>query len=458
MEDFPSWQQGIRKEYAPLRGIQHTDVAIIGGGLTGVTCALMLASQGVSTIVLEAGRLAQGGSWACTGKVTSQLGGIYQTVADTISEEAASVYARLMREAVHGVRSLVEKHQLRCGLEDQDVYVFAETSADLPPLRKLLDLESRLGLSVTAAPDAGGCPFPVEQSTVVRGQLLLSPVPYVLGMAEAAAALGCQIHEESPVREISGGRLTTPGGSVEASVIVLATGSPIGCKKLTTLAMMQQRTCQVAVMQGEPLLHASHLSILSDEMTLRPIHGGALMAWDMGRTGAKEHVGRQTILRRTQKALLPDMRQVDSIIRQDTWSGDGLPLIGALHGQDSHLLIATGYSGWGVANAYLAGRLLTGQIMGRPLPEAPLFRPDRSYHQRLKVIARGGIKTGGAYLAGLARPSAPVCPHMSGKLRYNHEAARWECPCHGSAFATLGETLEGPAMRNASVSAKQRDL
>ena len=129
MEDFPYWQQGIRKEYAPLRGIEHADVAIVGGGLTGITCALMLASQGVSTIVLEAGRLAQGGSWACTGKVTSQLGGIYQTVADTVSEEAASVYARLMRTAVGGVRSLVKKHHLRCGLEDQDVYVFAAISA-----------------------------------------------------------------------------------------------------------------------------------------------------------------------------------------------------------------------------------------------------------------------------------------------------------------------------------------
>ena len=45
-------------------------------------------------------------------------------------------------------------------------------------------LESSLGLTVSLAPDAGGCPFPVEQSAVMEHQWLMHPLPYLLGLAE----------------------------------------------------------------------------------------------------------------------------------------------------------------------------------------------------------------------------------------------------------------------------------
>ena len=62
----------------------------------------------------------------------------------------------------------------------------------------------------------------------------------------------------------------------------------------------------------------------------------------------------------------------------------------------------------------------------------------------------------GAYAGGIPRLGAPVCPHMGGKLRYDPESQRWECPCHGSTFTTLGQNLDGPAMQDAQVSARQR--
>ena len=454
--DFPTWEPAIRRDYPPLRGKRQADVLIVGGGLTGATCAALLTAQGARVVLLEAHRLGMGDSFACTGKVTSQLAGVYTTVAKTVGMDAASAYARLMREAVLGVRTLCDSFQLPCQPREQDIYVFAETEDDLSALQTLSDLEAKLGVPAAPAPDAGGCPFPVELSLRMPNQLTLSPLPYLLGLIEAAEHQGCEVYEYSPVRAIDGRRATTPGGSVEAAWIVLATGSPIGCTALPRLAMMQQRTCAAVVLQGGAPLHASHLSVQPDEMTLRPIPGGALLAWDMGRAGTRQHEARQTVLERTLKALLPEYRVQERILRQDVWSGDGLPLIGSIRPETSHLLMAAGYSGWGVANAYLAARIITGQIMGRPLPEASLFRPDRRYPGHAGVMLREGVNVAGGYLSGLIRPSAPVCTHMSGRLRYNLDAGRWECPCHGSTFTVLGETLAGPAMENAKVSAHQR--
>lgn len=449
MEDFPLWEQGIRQEFPTLRGSVQADVAIVGGGLTGTTCAAMLAAMGGKVVLLEARRLGRGASWNCTGKVTSQLGGVYQTVADKAGMEAAGEYARLMREAVTGVKELCCR--LNVPTQEQSVYIYAETIDDLPALHQLHRLEVKLGLPVSEAPDAGGCPFPVELSLRMQHQLLLAPLPYLLALADFAQANGCTIYEHSPARAIDGRRVLSDRGSVEAASILLATGSPMGCTSLPRLAMMQQRTCQTVVLEGGAPVMNSHLSVQPDELTLRPTSTGAVLAWDLGRTGTKEHAKRQLLLQRTLRALLPDMHVAESYIRQDVWSGDGLPLIGPVRPHQSHILMAAGYSGWGVANSYLAARILTGQLTGRPLAEAHLFRPDRASPKLAE-----GMRIAGAYLSGVPRMGAPTCTHMGGKLRYDPDSQRWECPCHGSTFTALGQTLDGPAMKDAQVSAKQR--
>jgi len=449
MEDFPSWEMGLRREFPAFRGEAKADVAIVGGGLTGVSCAAMLSAMGVKVILLEARRLGRGASWNCTGKVTSQLAGIYNTVADKAGLNAAGDYARLMREAIAGVAELCGR--LGVPVQTDSVHVFAETTDDLPALRKLHQLEARLGLPIAEAADAGGCPFPVELSLALRNQLLLAPLPYLLALADFATEEGCAIYEHTPVRSVEGHRISTDQGTVEASFILLATGSPVGCTSLPRLAMMQQRTCQVVTLEGGAPIMNSHLSVQADELTLRPTHTGALLAWDLGRTGTKEHSPRQQLLQRTLKALLPDMRVTESHIRQDVWSGDGLPLIGPIKPQESHLLMATGYSGWGVLNSYLAAKVLTGHITGHPLPEAALFRPDRPSPKLGE-----GLRIASAYASGIPRLGSPTCTHMGGKLRYDEDSQRWECPCHGSTFTTLGQNLDGPALRDAQVSARQR--
>ncbi|MBP3637842.1 MAG: FAD-dependent oxidoreductase [Clostridia bacterium] len=449
MEDFPLWEQGTRQTYPSLRGALQADVAIVGGGLTGISCAAMLSALGVKTVLLEARQLGRGASWNCTGKVTSQLAGVYQTIADAAGMDAAATYARLMRQSMLDVRELCGK--LQVPVQEHSVYVFAETTDDLPALHRMFDLQKRLGLPVAMAKDAGGCPFPVELALVTEHQLLLPPLIYLHALAAFAAEQGCHIYENSPVRAIDGRQLFTPEGSVEAATILLATGSPVGCMSLPRLCMMQQRTCATVTLEGNPPLLNSYLSVQPDELTLRPTQTGALLAWDMGRTGSGKREQRQRILRRTMGALLPEMHVQESHIRQDVWSGDGLPLIGPIKPQQSYLWMATGYSGWGVLNSHLAARCIAGHVTGHPLPEASLFRPDRPSPKLPE-----GMRIAGAYLQGLTHLSAPTCPHMGGKLRYDPASQRWECPCHGSTFTTMGETLDGPAMQPAEVSAKQR--
>ena len=51
-----------RPAYPRLEGRMEADIAIVGGGLTGISAALTLAESGISAVVLEAGRIGAGGS------------------------------------------------------------------------------------------------------------------------------------------------------------------------------------------------------------------------------------------------------------------------------------------------------------------------------------------------------------------------------------------------------------
>ena len=225
MAEFPSWQQGIRESHPPLRGTLRADAAIVGGGLTGVTTALMLQAQGVKTVLLEARRLGQGATFGCGGLVTCQAFHAYQTAARAVGPDAACTLSQLLREAVQGVVQLAERPGMACSLTPASVYAYAETMDDLPALENLLALEGKLGLAVSEAPDAGGCPFPVELSAVMPHQAMLAPLPYLLGLARDAAALGCRIFEGTPVLDMHGCRLKTPGGAVIADRILRCTAS-----------------------------------------------------------------------------------------------------------------------------------------------------------------------------------------------------------------------------------------
>ncbi|MGN0971859.1 MAG: NAD(P)/FAD-dependent oxidoreductase, partial [Aristaeellaceae bacterium] len=261
MAEFPSWQQGIRQGYPPLRGTLRADAVIVGGGLTGVLTALMLQEQGVQTALLEARRLGQGATFGCGGLVTCQAFPAYRTIADTAGTEAAGACAQLLREAVRGVTSLAERTGMACGLTHVSVYAYAETRDDLPALESLLALEGKLGLAVSEAPDAGGCPFPVELSAALPHQALLAPLPFLLGLAREAAALGCRVFEESPVRDVSGRSVRTPGGTVVADRILLCTGVPLDCFRLPVLSLLEPRLREARVLQWCQPLHTAQLSV-----------------------------------------------------------------------------------------------------------------------------------------------------------------------------------------------------
>lgn len=448
-------EQSFWQPRAPLRGLHRTDAVVIGGGFTGVTTAALLAQAGVKVILLEARELGQGASAACAGVATAQMGSAYQRTADFVNPEAAKTFAAMMQDALTSLRFWIESQGIPCAPQETEVYTYAFLERDLEALERQLELSVRIGLPIEVSADAGGCPFPVELSLVLRRQLMLDAGAYLLGAAEKAEAAGAMIFEHSPVLRLSPGEVCTEGGSIEASRIILATGSPLACRDHGVLSLLESRTRVLCPLQGGMPLHTAHISIREDGLQLRPTRDGLLAAWTLGRTGTP-HQARDDQLTRVLQCRLPEYGESECIYRHEYFPTDGLPLIGSLHERRAPLLMAAGYSGWGLVGSFLAAQALTRLVLGTPLPEDALYQPHRSPPGHARVMIHGMKPILRARLRGSLRLRAPRCPHMGCRLRYSHVTGHWECPCHGSAFGVLGEPLAGPAIRAAKVSAKDR--
>ncbi|MDD3894941.1 MAG: FAD-binding oxidoreductase, partial [Syntrophomonadaceae bacterium] len=94
--DFPQLTEDIK-----------VDVAIVGGGMVGITTAVLLKKRGLKVAVVEAERILQGTTGHTTAKITSQHSLIYARIKKEMGDELAHQYADANESAIHMIDSLI---------------------------------------------------------------------------------------------------------------------------------------------------------------------------------------------------------------------------------------------------------------------------------------------------------------------------------------------------------------
>ncbi len=203
----------------------------MGGGLTGLSCALHLAERGVDVALLEARRL----GWGASGRNGGQLLTGQRLGQRTLEKSFGPAHARLLwdlaEDAKASVRARIERHAIPCDLapgalvaavRDRD---FADLASEATHLERIYGYD-RLTLVPQADMEryVGGGAY--------RGGLWddggghLHPLTYALGLARAGEAAGARLFENSRVLRLTPNGpcvLDTERGRVRASALVLAT-------------------------------------------------------------------------------------------------------------------------------------------------------------------------------------------------------------------------------------------
>src|SRR5687767_5773375 len=170
---------------------QHAvyDVIIAGGGITGISTALLLQQSGKKSIVLEANNLCFGTTGGTTAHLNTLLDTPYTTISKNFSREKAKLVAQSVKEAIDLIRRNVDIYKINCGFEETDAFLFAQDDKQQKELEKIKEATFEAGVLVH---DADQIPIPVsfKKAIQVKGQAKFIPTQYVYGLARAFEVAG----------------------------------------------------------------------------------------------------------------------------------------------------------------------------------------------------------------------------------------------------------------------------
>lgn len=167
----------------PPPGDLSVEVAVVGGGIAGLSTAWELVRQGRDVAVLEAGRLAAGVSGHTTAKLTALHTLVYDHLRRTRSPEGARLYARSQNEAVRHAAEIVAELGIECEWEEAAAYTYARDPGRVEELRAEAQAAREAGLPAEFVTETE-LPFAVAGAVRVAGQAQFHPRKYLLALAD----------------------------------------------------------------------------------------------------------------------------------------------------------------------------------------------------------------------------------------------------------------------------------
>jgi glycine/D-amino acid oxidase-like deaminating enzyme len=398
------WHTTVRMpdDAKPTSLPEKVDVAIIGGGYTGLSAARTLAKNGVNVAVLEANTIGWGASSRNGGMVLTGLKLGMQSVLKKYGRDLAKRLFQSSLEAIDTVEQIIEEENIDCGFRRYGHLLTANKPKHYDALKEEVEfMEREFNHKLRLIPRT-------EQrseigSDIYHGALLdecsggLNPAQYVTGLAHAAAKAGAALHARARVKRLarkrgaSGLLVETERGSLSAKSVLVATSGYTG--KVTS--KLQRKIIPI----GSFIIATEQLS---DELAKKLIPNGRMIfdsmhflnyfrLWDNrlifgGRAAFSPETS--STIQRSAEILQRDMIQVYPQLKdvkiEYVWSGtldfafDRMPHVGEMDG----IYYSLGYAGHGVAMATYLGKtvaeaMITGNIKEHPFasfsfPGAPL--------------------------------------------------------------------------------------
>jgi glycine/D-amino acid oxidase-like deaminating enzyme/nitrite reductase/ring-hydroxylating ferredoxin subunit len=487
-------------QLAPLDTDLQTDVCIVGAGISGMTTAYLLAREGRSVVVLDAGPIGGGETGRTTAHLSNAFDDRYYKVERLFGARNTRLIAQSHTVAIDTIEEIVRHEQIDCDFDRLDGFLFAPPDCSEDVLEQEYEAARRAGLRevewVDRAPindyDTGRClRFPRQ------GQL--EPLKYLGGLVRGTLERNGRIYCDTHADEIKGGRpacvRTSNGRRVTAAALVVATNSPVNDSIIMSTRESKYRTYVIGAYVPRGSVAKALYWDTGDPYHYVRIQCGHEDNQDLLIVGGEdERVGehddgdeRFAELYRWTRKRFPMIGRIDFC-----WSGhiveptDTVAYIGRMPQGEENVFVVTGDSGQGMTHGTIAGILLTDLIQGRRNAWTDVYSPSRLrsistvdfVNESLTVtahytdwltggevsstdeiepdegcIVRRGLTKIAAYRdeQGVLHERQAICTHLGCVVSWNSTEQSWDCPCHGSRFDKLGHVINGPANKNLGI-------
>jgi glycine/D-amino acid oxidase-like deaminating enzyme len=384
------WHETISvRPGTPLAENIQCDVAIVGGGFTGLSNAIALktVAPSLDVVLLEHSVVGHGASGRNGGFAMPLIGWDLTDAAHKLGEDGAGRAYRLMYDAVEHLRRTVRDRNIDCDMEETGYLLLATSKARLGRVRHEVELGKRLGFDLEYL-DGAALREHVSSASFLAGAydphpFIVNPAKLARGLKTVAERLGVRVFEQTPVLTLDDGKsiaLTTRGGRVAARAVVLAMNGYGGAMGIMASRILPVHTY---IVMTEPLSQSDlestgwHKRRTSLETARNFIHyfrltvdnrilfGGEDADLFFGGIYRDHHEGMFAALERRFREYFPTLRHVPFTHR---WGGalgvtlDMFPTFGA-GGEHGTIFHAAGYSGHGVSLSNYAGTVLAPHVL-----------------------------------------------------------------------------------------------
>jgi glycine/D-amino acid oxidase-like deaminating enzyme/nitrite reductase/ring-hydroxylating ferredoxin subunit len=474
--------------YPSLERDTEVDVAVIGGGLAGITTALFCKQEGLRVAVLEKGVVSGAATGMSTAKASALQESLLSQVRKVAGSDALRAYAHANVAALERMDALVREHSIDCSWERLPDYTYAAEESQVSTVEQIVEAGQEAGLPVQQVTDVP-LPFGVPAAARLDGQAQFQPASYTRALAALVDGDGSAVYESTMVTGVSPRApyaVEVEGGiTVRAKHVVVATQYPLLDRGVFFARLEATRSYIVAGrVGGVEAPDAMLITAGQPTRSLRRWGDWLLIGGEGHQTGASKAQPERY------EQLMEFGREhygiTDFPYRWSTQDGmpiDHVPYIGRYHPSADGLWAAGGFQKWGMTNGTVAAMILTDLIAGRENPYAEHFDPNRArvrsapklaqvnalvglhfFGDRLTPadasssdevppgearVVRSGLGKVGVYRdeAGGLHAVSLRCTHLGCLTKWNDAERSWDCPCHGSRFDPDGKVLVGPAVK-----------
>ena len=369
--------------YPVLKGEQHVDVAIIGGGFTGVATAVELMERGYRVGLVEANKIGWGATGRNGGQVTGSLSGdvaMVKQLKHQIGDEAENFVWNLRWRGHDIIRQRVKSYAIDCDLKHGHLHA-AYKPSHMRELQASYDEAQMRGMGDQVnLLKANEIPNYLETDIyhgglVNRRNMHLHSLNLCIGEARAAEQLGAQFFENSGVVDIVEGeqvKVITAQGQLVANTVLLAGNAyhRLGGNPLKGMLFPASLGNLTTVPLGDEVadkINPQDLAVYDCRFVLDYYRLTADKRLMFG--GGTNYSGRdsKSIGEELRPSIEKTFPRLKGVAIEYEWTGKAgivinrIPQVGKL---SPNVFYAQGYSGHGIATSHLVGEIMASAIAG----------------------------------------------------------------------------------------------